>query len=94
MIHLYFKKSILINGWEGDKNGNGKASQEAVSVLDRAGDGFHYGNGSKDKVKGQTQDTFQNEDFIMNGIHCVLDEGIKNDSYSFGLSTAYRKGGV
>lgn len=48
MIHLYFKKSILINGWEGDKNGSEKADEEAVSGLDRAGGGFHYGNGSKD----------------------------------------------
>ena len=42
------------------------------------------------KVKSQIQDTFLESDLIMNRIHCVQDEGVRNDSYSFGLSTVYR----
>lgn len=87
MIHLYFKKSIINSGWKGDKHRSGRSAP----VLDRAGVGFHYGNGSKDEGKGQTQDIFQKQDFIMNGIYCVQDEGIKNDSQSLSLSTAQRK---
>ena len=41
-------------------------------------------------VKSQIQDTFLESYLIMNRIHCVHDEGVRNDSCSFGLSTEYR----
>lgn len=45
----------------------------------------------KMKVKGQTQNILLKEDLIINIICCVQDEVIKNDYFSCGLSTGYRK---
>ena len=41
-------------------------------------------------VKSQIQDTFLESYLIMNRIHCVRDEGVRNDACSSGLSTVYR----